>query len=72
MPAPDQVNIEKEETRNDEYIIGHVKGERVFFSRVDAISLINELSGVLLADEYRSGYKQRQGEHNEEFRRKEG
>jgi len=72
MSAPDQVNIEKEETRNDEYIIGHVKGERVFFSRVDAISLINELSGVLLADEYRTGHISGKGESGQDFRRKEG
>jgi len=71
MPAPGRINLEKE-IDGKEYIIGHVKGERVFFSRVDAISLINELSGVLLADEYRTGHKPGQSESGPDFPRKEG
>ena len=53
MPAPDKISLEPEEATkaDDEYIIGHVKGHKTFFTRYEAVSLINELSGVLLADE---------------------
>lgn len=54
MELQDKIPLEDKSNSGDEYIIGHVKGVQTFFSKIEAISLINELSGVLLADEYRN------------------
>ena len=47
MGAPEHINLEEDK----KVITGTVEGLRVYFTPLEAIDLINELSGVLLAYE---------------------
>lgn len=73
MPAPDKINLEEKKTDQFDgkaYIMGHIDGVPHMFTRIEAISLINELTGVLLADEYRRGHSQSIGGDKTDIRRK--
>lgn len=72
MGAPKHIQLEPEAMGDEKIIIGHIDGIAHFMTREDAISLINELSGVLLAHEYRTGYKQCNTENAEDLRSKSG
>lgn len=53
MSAPKHINLEED----DKVIIGTIEGQRVYFTPLEAIDLINELSGVLLAYERNGRHK---------------
>ena len=56
MPAPKTIPMpgqeRKHESMEGEIITAIVKGERIMMTTTEAISLINQVSGVLLAYEY--------------------
>ena len=48
MSAPEHISFEIEE---DKVITANIEGQKVYFTPLEAIDLINQLSGVLLAYE---------------------
>lgn len=48
MSAPKHISLESEK---DKVITATIEGQKVYFTPLEAIDLINELSGVLLAYE---------------------
>ena len=58
MGAPKRIQLGPDKVEEEKVITGHIDGIAYFMTREDAISLINELSGVLLAYEYGAGYSE--------------
>lgn len=59
IEAPSTLNMEHEAKEN-EVITVYVKGQKFLVTPTDALSIMNQISGVLLAYEYSSGREQSQ------------
>lgn len=52
---PDQLSLEPEAAKENEIITVYVKGQQFFVTPTDALSIMNQISGVLLAHGYSRG-----------------
>lgn len=58
MRAPAKIKLGPEENTEEEVITVHIKGEKVLVSPKEAVSIINQVSGVLLAYEHNKGSRE--------------
>lgn len=58
-PAPSRIPIDRKPVEHDnEVILFTLKGKRQSVTPAEALSIINELSGVLMAYEHSGGYSE--------------
>ena len=59
---------EENQTKEDEIITVWIKGEKFLVTPTEALSVMNQISGVLLAYGYSGGYRQGQKKYLEGIR----
>lgn len=58
-PAPDRIPIDRKPIKSDDEIIMFtIKGRNETVTPIEALSIINEISGVLMAYEHSGGYSE--------------
>ena len=63
IDAPSTINMEPE-AKEDEVITVYVKGQKFLVTPTDALSIMNQISGVLLAYGYSRGREQGQKKYS--------